>query len=91
MPDCDIALIPWATRTCGSSFLPYTSAPVRLARTPASSNQLTLVKDNAAMIANVGISRLKRGRVDDLDVMQQAKWSIDQCEADFEPASPPSV
>lgn len=36
------------------------------------------------MIASVGISRLQRGRVDELTVMQKAKWSIEECEADFE-------
>ncbi|GAA6004661.1 hypothetical protein JCM10207_000971 [Rhodosporidiobolus poonsookiae] len=40
--------------------------------------------DNAAMIAFVGLLRLERGRVDPLTVMQQSKWSIEECEADFE-------
>lgn len=43
-----------------------------------------LCTDNAAMIAHVGISRLRRGRVDGLGVMSRAKWSIEQCEEDFE-------
>lgn len=41
--------------------------------------------DNAAMIAYVGVSRLERGLVDPLTVMQRSKWPIDECEADFEP------
>ena len=36
------------------------------------------------MIASVGISRLCRGRVDELDVMSIAKWSIEECEVNFE-------
>ena len=36
------------------------------------------------MIANVAISRIRRGRLDPITVMQQAKWSIEDCERDFE-------
>lgn len=36
------------------------------------------------MIASVGISRLRRGRIDELDVMSRAKWSIEECEVEFE-------
>ncbi|KAL8283612.1 hypothetical protein RQP46_005407 [Phenoliferia psychrophenolica] len=47
-------------------------------------NQLAFsFADNAAMIASVGLSRLRRGRIDDLTVMQRSKWSIEECEADF--------
>lgn len=38
------------------------------------------------MIAHVGHSRLARGRVDSLTVDLKAKWSIEECEADFEGA-----
>ncbi|KAM0756331.1 glycoprotease [Meredithblackwellia eburnea MCA 4105] len=44
---------------------------------------VSLCTDNAAMIANVGRLRLRRGRIDDLTVMHKAKWSIEDCEADF--------
>ncbi|KAK4053766.1 Mitochondrial tRNAs modification protein [Microbotryomycetes sp. JL201] len=44
-----------------------------------------LCTDNAAMIANVGLSRLERGRLDPFDVDLKSKWSIAECEADFEP------
>ncbi|GAA6029254.1 hypothetical protein JCM8097_003589 [Rhodosporidiobolus ruineniae] len=40
--------------------------------------------DNAAMIAHVGLMRLQAGRVDPLTVMQRSKWSVEECEADFE-------
>ncbi|GAA5910968.1 putative N(6)-L-threonylcarbamoyladenine synthase [Sporobolomyces salmoneus] len=43
-----------------------------------------LCTDNAAMIAWVGIGRLERGRIDELEVMQKSKWGIEDCEADFE-------
>ncbi|GAA5885220.1 hypothetical protein JCM6882_009524 [Rhodosporidiobolus microsporus] len=40
--------------------------------------------DNAAMIAHVGVQRLLAGRTDPLTVMQRSKWSVEECEADFE-------
>ncbi|GAA5929514.1 hypothetical protein JCM10213_006394 [Rhodosporidiobolus nylandii] len=41
--------------------------------------------DNAAMIAFVGLLRLERGLVDDpFTVMQRSKWSVEECEAEFE-------
>ncbi|GAA5867927.1 hypothetical protein JCM1840_003490 [Sporobolomyces johnsonii] len=43
-----------------------------------------LCTDNAAMIAYVGLLRLERNRIDPLTVMQRAKWSIEECEAEFE-------
>ncbi|KAM0792259.1 hypothetical protein ACM66B_004953 [Microbotryomycetes sp. NB124-2] len=43
-----------------------------------------LCTDNAAMIAQVGLSRLERGRVDSFDVDLKSKWSIEECESDFE-------
>lgn len=43
-----------------------------------------LCTDNAAMIAHVGISRLQRQRVDPLSVDIRSKWSIEDCESDFE-------
>jgi tRNA A37 threonylcarbamoyltransferase TsaD len=36
------------------------------------------------MIAWVGIERLKRGRVDGLEVMQKSKWGIEECEKEFD-------
>lgn len=44
----------------------------------------SLCTDNAAMIANVAISRIRRGRLDPITVMQRAKWSTEECEAEFE-------
>lgn len=43
-----------------------------------------LCTDNAAMIANVAVGRIRRGRIDGMDVMPIAKWSIQDCERDFE-------
>ncbi|GAA5822868.1 hypothetical protein JCM11251_004405 [Rhodosporidiobolus azoricus] len=40
--------------------------------------------DNAAMIAHIGIQRLLAGRTDPLTVMQRSKWSVEECEADFD-------
>ncbi|GAA5848282.1 hypothetical protein JCM8547_004468 [Rhodosporidiobolus lusitaniae] len=40
--------------------------------------------DNAAMIAWVGLQRLREGKIDGLDAMQKAKWSVEDCEADLE-------
>lgn len=40
--------------------------------------------DNAAMIASVGLGRMIRGRVDAVTIMQKAKWTIEECESDFE-------
>ncbi|GAA5932700.1 putative N(6)-L-threonylcarbamoyladenine synthase [Sporobolomyces koalae] len=43
-----------------------------------------LCTDNAAMIAWVGIERFKFGRIDRMEhVMQQSKWSIEECESEF--------
>lgn len=49
----------------------------------ASTDPRSSGSDNAAMIAFVGLSRLERGLVDPLTVMQRAKWPINECEADF--------
>lgn len=40
--------------------------------------------DNAAMIAHVGVSRLSRQRIDPLSVDIKSKWSIEECELDFD-------
>lgn len=43
-----------------------------------------LCTDNAAMIGYTGLTRWRRGRLDDVDsVMPVAKWSITDCESDF--------
>ncbi|KAK4058910.1 Mitochondrial tRNAs modification protein [Microbotryomycetes sp. JL221] len=44
----------------------------------------SLCTDNAAMIAQVGLSRLLRGRVDSFHMDIKSKWSIEECESDFE-------
>lgn len=37
------------------------------------------------MIGYVGLSRIRRGRVNDItNLVSKAKWSIEECEAEFE-------
>lgn len=64
-----------------SFFLP--SSPL-LSRPSLTLHSHSPFADNAAMIAHVGLMRLQEGKVDGLDVMQKSKWSVEECEADFE-------
>jgi len=43
-----------------------------------------LCTDNAAMIAYVASLRLASGRTDSLEVEHRSKWSIEDCESDFD-------
>lgn len=64
--------------TGSSSLLPPLFLSVSFGANPSH------LADNAAMIAQVGLSRLRRGRIDPLTVGLRAKWSIEECEKDFE-------